>query len=122
MSLIKEVGADNFQSEVIQASGPVVIDFWAEWCGPCRMLAPIVERVAEKLGDRLKVVKCNVDENPEIAARYGIKGIPNLIFFNQGRVVEQAIGFMSEAQFMAKATEVLKAEAGGISGREEVLR
>jgi thioredoxin 1 len=114
MSVIKEVGADDFQSEVLQVSGPVVIDFWAEWCGPCRMLTPIVERVAEKLGDRLKVVKCNVDENPEIAARYGVKAIPNLIFFNRGQVVEQAIGVMSEAQLMAKAVEVLESDNSGI--------
>jgi thioredoxin 1 len=122
MSVIKEVGTDDFQSEVLQVSGPVVIDFWAEWCGPCRMLTPIVERVAEKLGDRLKVVKCNVDENPEIAARYGVKAIPNLIFFNRGQVVEQAIGVMSEAQLMAKAVEVLESDNGGISRREEGLR
>jgi thioredoxin 1 len=114
MSVIKEVGTENFQSEVLQASGPVVIDFWAEWCGPCRMLAPIVERAAGKLGDRLKVVKCNVDENPEIAARYGVKAIPNLIFFNRGQVVEQAIGVMSEAQLMAKAVEVLESDNSGI--------
>jgi thioredoxin 1 len=113
MPMVKEVGSDNFQSEVLQASGPVVIDFWAAWCGPCRMLSPIVERVAEKLGDRLKVVKCNVDENPELAASYGVKAIPNLIFFREGQVVEQAIGFLNEAQFMAKAVEVVNAENGG---------
>jgi thioredoxin 1 len=122
MSVIMEVGADNFQSEVLQAAGPVVIDFWAEWCGPCRMLAPIVERVAGNLGDRLKVVKCNVDENPEIAARYGVRGIPNLVFFNHGQVVERAIGFMNEAQLMAKAVEVLKSQTGGMSGQEEGLQ
>jgi thioredoxin 1 len=122
MSMIKEVRTDNFQNEVLQASGPVVIDFWADWCGPCRMLTPIVERVAEKLGGQLKIVKCNVDENPEIANRYGVSGIPNLIFFNHGRVIEQAIGFMNERQLMAKAVEALKSQNGGMSREEEGLQ
>jgi len=108
MSTVKEVGADNFQNEVLQAAGPVVVDFWAEWCGPCRMLAPVVEKVADKLSGQLKVVKCNTDENQEIAVKYGVRGIPNLIFFNNGQVVGQSIGYVNETQLLTKALEVIK--------------
>jgi thioredoxin 1 len=108
MSTVAEVRGDNFQNEVMEAAGPVLVDFWAEWCPPCKMLSPIVDRVAEKLEGQLKIVKCNVDESPEIASRFGVRGIPKLIFFTHGQVIEQATGLMSESQLMAKAAAVLK--------------
>ena len=92
-----EVGDETFDREVLQAGRPVVVDFWAPWCGPCRMLAPTVEAVAEKYAGNALVVKLNVDDNPSVSQRFGIKGIPTLILFKNGREEERVVGATSEA-------------------------
>jgi thioredoxin 1 len=107
MSQVAAVGTGNFESEVLQSSTPVVVDFWAEWCQPCKMLSPVLDSVAAKFGGQLKVVKCNVDENQDIAMKYGVMSIPNLIFFKDGQVVNQAVGYMNEGQLSTKVSEVL---------------
>lgn len=83
---------DNFATEVEQAQGPVLVDFWATWCGPCRMIGPVVEQIAEANAGKLKVGKVNVDEQQELAARFGVMSIPTLILFKGGQQVEQVIG------------------------------
>ncbi|MGA2628650.1 MAG: thioredoxin [Terriglobia bacterium] len=87
---------ENFDAEVLKSDKPVLVDFWAEWCGPCRMMAPAVESVAELYADRLKVGKLNVDESPSVTARYQIRGIPTLLVFKGGEVREQFVGATSK--------------------------
>ena len=107
MSQVAAVGEGNFESEVVQSQEPVVVDFWAEWCQPCKMLSPVLDRVASRYSGRLKVVKCNVDENQDIASKYAIYSIPNLLFFKDGQIVNQAVGYMGEAELASKIEEVL---------------
>jgi len=107
MSEVAVVGAGNFDSEVLQSAEPVVVDFWAEWCQPCKMLTPVLDKMSQKYAGRLRVVKCNVDENQDIAMKYGVMSIPNLIFYKDGQVVNQAVGYMNESQLSTKIDEVL---------------
>lgn len=107
MAEVTVVGSGNFEEEVVSSDLPVVVDFWAEWCQPCKMLTPVLDKIAQTYDGRLKVVKCNVDENQDIAAKYGVMSIPNLIFFKDGQIVNQAVGYMNEAQLSAKVDEVL---------------
>ena len=93
---VKEVSDSSFEKDVLTADKPVLVDFWAEWCAPCRMLAPTVSAVAEHYGDNATVVKLNVDDNPSTAQRYGIKGIPTLILFREGKEVERVVGATSK--------------------------
>ena len=83
----------NFEMEVLKSDKPVLVDFWAPWCGPCRMLAPVLAEVAAEKGDKIKVGKVNVDENPELAAQYGISGIPAMLLFKDGKVAATSVGF-----------------------------
>ena len=94
---VAEVSDSNWETEVMQSDRPVLVDFWAAWCGPCRMLAPTVEQVAEKYNGKAKVVKLNVDENIEISGKYGIRGIPTLVLFNGGQEVDRHVGVPSNA-------------------------
>jgi thioredoxin 1 len=89
---VAEVTDLNWETEVLGSDKPVLVDFWAAWCGPCRMLAPTVESIAEKYHGRAKVVKLNVDENIDSPAKYGIRGIPTLVLFNQGQEVDRHVG------------------------------
>ena len=87
-----KVTTGTFEAEVVKSAIPVVADFWAEWCGPCRMIAPVLQALAKDYKDKLKVVKINVDEEPDLAARFGIQSIPSLLFFKGGQMVKQQIG------------------------------
>jgi thioredoxin 1 len=89
---VAEVNDADWETEVLQAELPVLVDFWAPWCGPCRVLGPVVEQVAEKYQGKAKVVKVNVDDNNETSARYGIRGIPTLLVFKQGAEVDRRVG------------------------------
>jgi thioredoxin 1 len=96
------VSDDTFEKEVLQSSQPVLVDFYADWCGPCRAIAPIVEEIARELSDRLKVVKLDVDQNPQTAMQYGVQSIPTLIIFKNGKEVERLIGYMSKTKLLSK--------------------
>lgn len=89
---VKDISDNSFEREVLQSEKLVLVDFWAEWCGPCRMLAPTVETIAEEYSDSVTVVKLNVDDNPSSAAAYGVRGIPTLLLFNEGKEVDRMIG------------------------------
>ena len=93
---VKEVSDKSFESDVLKSDRPVLVDFWAQWCAPCRMLAPTVEAVAEKYAESATVVKLNVDDNPAVSQRYGIKGIPTLILFKNGKEEERVVGATSK--------------------------
>ena len=82
----------SFESDVLKSSAPVVVDFWAEWCGPCRMIAPALEEIAGAMGDKVKIVKLNVDENPETASKYGVMSIPTLMIFKGGEMASRQVG------------------------------
>jgi thioredoxin 1 len=82
----------SFDSDVLKSAEPVVVDFWAEWCGPCRMIAPALEEISGALGDKVKIVKLNVDENPAVAAKYGIMSIPTLLLFKNGEIADSQVG------------------------------
>ncbi len=104
---IIEVTDSNFKSEVLEAEGPVLVDFWAAWCGPCRAVAPVVEEIANETKGRLKVGKLNVDANPVTPQSYGVMGIPTLIVYINGVAVERVVGFMPKAQLMTRIEDHL---------------
>lgn len=89
---------DTFEDEITKAEGPVLVDYWADWCGPCKMIAPILDEIAEEYAGRLKVAKLNIDENPNTPPKYGIRGIPTLMLFKNGSVEAQKVGAMSKSQ------------------------
>lgn len=98
---IREVSDQNFEDEVLQADRPVLVDYWAEWCGPCKAVAPILQEIADEYGERLRIAKVNIDENPDIPARYGIRGIPTLMLFKNGNVDATKVGALSKSQLIA---------------------
>ena len=92
------VNDSQFEAEVLKADEPVLVDFWAEWCGPCKMLSPLVDQLADDLKGRVKVVKVNIDEAPEAPTKYGVRGIPTLMIFKEGQVVDTRVGGMPKGQ------------------------
>ncbi len=99
--LIKHVSDASFQADVLNAPAPVLVDFWAEWCGPCKMIAPILDETAKEFGSRLQIAKMNVDENREVPAKFGIRGIPTLMLFKDGQLAATKVGALSKAQLTA---------------------
>lgn len=99
---ITELNADSFDSEVKEARVPVVVDFWAPWCGPCKAIAPIMEELADELGDSVKICKVNVDDNSEIATRYEVRAIPTILVFKNGEIAETLVGLTSKDDLKAK--------------------
>jgi thioredoxin 1 len=98
----------DFQSEVLSSTGVVLVDFWAPWCGPCRMVAPILEQIEQEYGGSVKIVKVNVDENPGLAGQYGIQSIPTMIIFKNGRKVEQFVGALPKPVLKSKVEQWVK--------------
>ena len=98
---IVHVTDDNFESEVLQCGEPVLVDYWAEWCGPCKMIAPVLDEIAGEYDGRVKIAKLNIDDNPNTPPRYGIRGIPTLMLFKDGEVEATKVGAVSKSQLTA---------------------
>jgi thioredoxin 1 len=103
----KTVTDATFDVDVLKSDKPVIVDYWAEWCGPCRMVAPVLEEIAQEHGDKINVVKLNIDENPEVSQRYGILQIPTMSVFSGGEVVKQIIGAKPKAALLRELSEYL---------------
>jgi thioredoxin 1 len=97
-----EVNDSNFEEVVIKSDIPVLVDFWAEWCGPCRMIAPIIEEIAEQYKGKALVVKCDVDSSPNVAAKYSIRNIPTVLFFKEGKIADKQVGAVPKNSFLSK--------------------
>jgi thioredoxin 1 len=108
MSPVAEFTDANFENEVLKSDKLCLVDFWAEWCGPCRMVSPIVEEIARDYSNRMKVGKMNVDQSSQTAAQYGIMSIPSLLFFSGGKVVDQIVGAVPKKQMVEKIDKILK--------------
>ena len=107
MGATKTVTDATFDVDVLKSDKPVIVDYWAEWCGPCRMVAPVLEEIAQEHGDKINVVKINIDENPEVAQRYSILQIPTMNVFSGGEVVKQIIGAKPKAALLRELSEYL---------------
>ena len=106
---ILETTESTFDKDVLQSALPVLVDFWAPWCGPCKMVAPVVEEVAKDYSGRLSVAKVNVDDHPTLAMKYGVRGIPTLLIFKQGQVASQIVGYLPKAALAQKVDDALGA-------------
>ena len=107
MGDVQQVSDASFDSDVLKSDLPVLIDFWAPWCGPCKAIAPVMEELAKEYAGRLKVVKMNVDDNPQTPSKYGVRGIPNLILFKGGQVSDQIVGAVPKAQLVKAISQVV---------------
>ncbi|MCG6907023.1 MAG: thioredoxin [Desulfobacteraceae bacterium] len=104
---VMEIGDSSFDAEVLKSEKPVLVDFWAPWCGPCRAIAPVIDELMATYGDRIKFTKCNVDDNPVTPGKFGIKAIPTLIFFKEGSVVEQVTGMVAKSKLEETIKSIL---------------
>lgn len=105
--IIKNVSDASFQADVLDASLPVLVDYWAAWCGPCKMIAPLLDQAAEQYQGRVNIVKVNVDENPDTPAKYGVRGIPTLMLFKDGQATATKVGALSKSQLESFLDEAL---------------
>ena len=103
-----EITNDNFQAEVLDSKRVALVDFWAEWCGPCRMIGPVVEELSKEYGDKALISKCNVDEQGEVAAQFGIRSIPTILFFKDGELVDRVVGAVPKSTLKQKVDDLLK--------------
>lgn len=97
---MKHITDDSFDVDVVKADGPVLVDFWADWCGPCRQLMPVLEEVSEELGDKVTVAKMNIDESPDTPTKYGVRGIPTLMLFKDGQVAATKVGALRKSNLI----------------------
>jgi thioredoxin 1 len=102
-----EVNDGNFDEVVLKADKPVIVDFWAEWCGPCRMIGPIIEEIGKEYEGKAIVVKCDVDNSPQVSARFGIRNIPTVLFFKEGKIADKQIGAVAKINFVNKLNALL---------------
>jgi len=107
----KNVSDDSFQSDVLEASGPVLVDFWAEWCGPCKQIGPALEDIAQEMGDKVTIAKVNIDENPGTPTKYGVRGIPTLMIFENGQVAGTKVGAMPKSKITEWIDETVSQKA-----------
>jgi thioredoxin 1 len=107
MSTPVPVGDDDFETNVLKADGPVLVDFWAEWCGPCKMIAPALEEIAGDMDGKVTVAKVNIDDNPQTPAKYGVRGIPTLMIFKDGEVAATKVGALPKSQLVEWVESVL---------------
>jgi len=105
--MTKETTDNTFNSEVLNAKIPVLVDFWAPWCGPCRQLSPIIDEIAKELTGKIEVYKCNVDDNPETPSKFGVRGIPSLMIFKDGKLVDSKVGALPRASLTEWITKNL---------------
>ncbi len=106
MGSVNKTDVNSFETDVLKSSKPVLVDFWAEWCGPCRTLGPILDEVATEVGEKAQVLKVNVDDNPELAQRYGIRGIPTMIFFKNGQAAKTLVGVQAKDEIKRTLEEL----------------
>ena len=104
---VDEISDDSFDASVLQSEVPVIVDFWAPWCGPCKSIAPILEELSQEYDGKVKIVKLNVDDNPNTPTKYSVRGIPNFVFFKGGEVVEQIVGAVPKDQLSAAIDKVV---------------
>jgi thioredoxin 1 len=102
-----EVNDSNFDEIVVKSNIPVIVDFWAEWCGPCRMIAPIVEELSNEYSGKALVVKCDVDTSPGVASKYGIRNIPTVLFFKDGKIADKQVGAVPKSNFVTKLNAIV---------------
>lgn len=105
---VREISDGDFENEILQSAVPALVDFWAPWCGPCKSIAPVIEEIAKEFDGKIKVAKLNVDDNPRTPTNYNVRGIPNLIFFKGGKVVEQIVGAVPKDQLINAIKKVLQ--------------
>ena len=108
MAQLTSVDQSSFKTEVLDQKGLTLVDFWAEWCGPCRVLGPILDQVATEMGPKVKIVKVNADQNPELASEYGVRGLPTVIFFRGGEAVAEMVGLQQKATIVSAIEEELQ--------------